>query len=131
MFACSDGSRSIMEKKPTTNELLIMLDEMKSRSEERHQEYKERDSEIIGMLKDIKSEISLTKEQAIKTNGRVNKHDWYFKAMWWALGAAWTVILIGVPLLYKLLNWSIDVKLKSTADNVVTTLEDKYNLQIK
>jgi len=24
--------------------------------------------------------------QTLKTNGRVNKHDWYFSIMWWGLG---------------------------------------------
>ena len=30
-------------------------------------------------------------EQTLKTNGRVNKHDWYFKLMWWVLGVFGTI----------------------------------------
>ncbi len=103
---------------------------MKEKSEERHTEYRKRDDEIVTMLKEIK-------EQTIKTNGRVNKHDWYFKAMWWALGTIWTVTLIGIPLLYNLFTWSLDVKLKESSQQVVslfeekiTLLEEKYDIKI-
>jgi len=109
--------------KPTPNELQIMLNDMKQRSEERHDEYRQHDNEIMQMLKEIK-------EQTLKTNGRVNKHDWYFKAMWWALGAIWTVTLIGIPLLYNLFTWSLDVKLKYASQQVVSLLEEKYDLKV-
>jgi len=108
---------------PTTNELQIMLSDMKETSEERYTEYRKRDDEIVTMLKEIK-------EQTVKTNGRVNKHDWYFKAMWWALGAIWTVTLIGIPLLYNLFTWSLDVKLKYASQQVVSLLEEKYDLKV-
>lgn len=42
--------------------------------------------------------------QVLKTNGRVNKHDWYFTAMWWALGLVGAFILYTVPTVIKFIN---------------------------
>ena len=52
---------------------------------------------------------SKTLEQALKTNGRVNKHDWYFKLIWWFLGAFWTLILIFTPLIYRYITDKVQV----------------------
>lgn len=38
------------------------------------------------VLKNLESTLNKTYEQTLKTNGRVNKHDWYFSILWWGLG---------------------------------------------
>lgn len=40
-------------------------------------------------------------EQTTKTNGRVNRHDVWFKVAWWILGAIVTIISLIVPLAIK------------------------------
>lgn len=46
------------------------------------------------VLKNLESTLNKTYEQTLKTNGRVNKHDWYFQILWWGLG------LIGSALVF-------------------------------
>lgn len=107
----------------TTNELKIMLEDfkestkkefegMKERSEERHLDYKANDVKTLQMLEKLDTKLDTVVIQTTKTNGRVNKHDWYVKVFMWAMGALWTVLLIGVPLLYKLYNYSLEQRLK-------------------
>jgi hypothetical protein len=45
-------------------------------------------------IKEILIDGKETKAQVYKTNGRVNKHDWYFKALWWGLGILGTILLL-------------------------------------
>lgn len=99
-----------MLDEPTNRELKIMLDNEKQRNDDKHKE-------ILDILAKVSATINETLVQAQKTNGRVNKHEWYFKAIWWALGAAWVVLLIGIPLLYQLLTYSIQIKI----DNGIKT----------
>lgn len=68
--------------------------------------------EMNEKIESVHEDVKLTKEQTIKTNGRVNKHDWYFKVIWWALGSAWTLVLIGVPLAYRLFSYTLDLKIQ-------------------
>src|SRR5574343_330501 len=94
-----------MADNPTNGELAIMLENLSKRSDERHDETK-------SILSEMKETSSQTLKQAQATNGRVNKHDWYFKIAWWGLGAISSVLLIGVPIAYNLLTYYIDVKTK-------------------
>lgn len=57
--------------------------------------------ELNHYFQDMKSDIKEilidgkeTKIQVYKTNGRVNKHEWYFKALWWAFGICGTILLL-------------------------------------
>lgn len=65
--------------------------------EEQNYNKRELDHYFQDMKQDIK-EILLdgkeTKAQVYKTNGRVNKHDWYFKALWWGLGIVGTILML-------------------------------------
>lgn len=102
----------------TTRELKIMLDQQEKRSDEKH-------ADILIILNEVKSTGNMTLTQAQKTNGRVSRHDLYFKIMWWALGAIWTLIIIGIPLLYNLFMFGLNVKIsdaveKSLKDNVAS-----------
>ncbi len=54
------------------------------------EEFDKRMTHQDGMLSEIRI-------QALKTNGRVNKHDWYFTALWWALGLVGALILYTAP----------------------------------
>lgn len=71
-------------------------------------------------------DIKETKVQAQKTNGRVNRHDWYFKAIWWALGAAWTLILIGIPLLYNLLVYDQNRRIQTSVETILAKYKIVY-----
>lgn len=61
------------------------------------------------------------KMQVTKTNGRVNKLEWWKSAFVWALGAMWTMTLIVVPLLYKAFYKDQDNRIH---DAVAQALED-------
>lgn len=44
-------------------------------------------------------------EQTLKTNGRVNKHDWYFSILWWGLGLLGSaLVFILAELTHKLIQ---------------------------
>lgn len=75
-------------------------------------------------IEEIRTDGKETLKQAQRTNGRVNRHDWYFKAVWWALGAAWSLLLLGVPLLWRLLSAQIDVKIHN---GIISALNEKAN----
>lgn len=64
-------------------------------------DFKEAINKIDKHMEDLKITGNQTLEQARKTNGRVNKHDWYFKLIWWSLGAFWTLTLIFAPIVYR------------------------------
>lgn len=59
--------------------------------------------ELFRRMDNQDTDLKEIKIQTLKTNGRVNKHDWYFKAMWWVLG---TVVALSVPIL-NLIKWEI------------------------
>jgi hypothetical protein len=40
---------------------------------------------ISDQLTEIKELLTKTYEQTLKTNGRVNKHEWYFTTIWWVI----------------------------------------------
>ncbi len=102
-----------MPDEPTNRELKIMFDLSEKRSDEKHQE-------LLGILSHVQETGSATLLQARTTNGRVNKHDWYFKAMWWALGAAWIVLLVGLPLLYQIFIYTLNVRISEAVESATT-----------
>lgn len=110
------------DRQPTNRELKIMLDNISQRSEEKHNEFLE-------SLKSIKDIGNKTLEQAQRTNGRVNRHDWYFKVIWWTLGAAWTLILVGVPLLWKLLQWNQGIMITKAVDMAIYNRIEKIEYE--
>lgn len=115
---------------PSNQTLKVMIESLEQKSDARHEDYQRRHDE--DKENHIKMDAKLDKilEQTIKTNGRVNKHDWYFKASWWLMGTLTTIMFIGIPLLYKLYNYSLDVRLKTISEDVVSILQEKYNLEI-
>jgi hypothetical protein len=118
----------------TPKELKIMLEDLKEKSEERHKDYKERDIKFMALLEKMDTKLDAVVIQTTKTNGRVNKHDWYFKAMWWATGAAWTLVVIGAPLMWGAIKMQIKIISEQVSQEQakvnLQTLEDKYDLKI-
>lgn len=100
---------------PTNSELKIMLDNLIDKSDQRHLDYKETHNTMIKTLKEIL-------EQAQKTNGRVNRLEWWKMAFVGALGAVWTLILIVLPLLYKSFYKNLDYKIQTA---VVQAVDNK------
>ena len=64
------------------------------------------------------------KEQTTRTNGRVNKLEWWRGAFIWALGAMWTLLLIVIPLLYKAFYKDLYYKIKTA---VVEAVDNKIS----
>lgn len=57
-------------------------------------------TEILGRMDKQDIQLNRIEAQTIKTNGRVTKHDWYFKIMWWMLGIIGAVLLTMLPFLW-------------------------------
>lgn len=74
-------------------------------------------------LDDISSDIKEIKEQTTKTNGRVNKHDMYFKFAWWVLGALWAVILVATPIMLKIVKQQIEETVATELEGYIFEVE--------
>lgn len=87
--------------------------------------------DLFGRMEKQDKNLETIKEQTIKTNGRVNKHDWNFKALWWGLGALWTLLLLGVPITYKIvindLNYKIQTAVVTAVDNKIIKAYEEEN----
>lgn len=70
---------------------------------------------------DMLGEIKL---QTLKTNGRVNKHDWYFTILWWAVGVIGTLILISAGSIIRFINHI------TALDQKVTDINNNYNIKV-
>lgn len=75
--------------------------------------------DLFGRMETQDRTLGEIRDQTIKTNGRVNRHDWYFKALWWSLGAMWTALLIGVPILYKIVSSDLNYKIQTAVVDAV------------
>lgn len=73
-------------------------------------------------IKEILTDGKETKVQVYKTNGRVTKHDWYFRALWWALGICGTILVLIVPSIIKFINHI------TILDQKVTDLNNNYSI---
>ena len=51
-------------------------------------------------MNEIRVDVKATREQATKTNGRVNELEWWRKAVVWGLGLLWVIITGIAPMLY-------------------------------
>lgn len=118
----------------TLGELHLML----KRLEEK---FDEKNTDIMSAFEKLQVISEKTLDQATKTNGRVNKHDWTFKVIWIGLSGLWVVLLIGVPFLWKVFTlWieqrdlikqqQFEVKIDKVAVDVISQIEDKYDLQV-
>lgn len=61
-------------------------------------------SELFRRLDDQDDELNEIKVQTLKTNGRVNKHDWYFTSLWWAIGLIGAFIAYTAPTVVKFVS---------------------------
>lgn len=143
--------------KPTPNELQIMLNDMKDRSEERHTEYRKRDDEIVEILKEIKGQLSQISERLFITENAskslsetISRHDKILNddkegLLSWRnkITGSLTTIKIIYPIFAVLLSTLLGLYIKDLktqikaevnpekiAENVVVTLEEKFNLKV-
>jgi hypothetical protein len=122
---------------PTNSELKIMLDNFSKNTEEKH-------NLLIGLLHEIKSDVKETKEQAYKTNGRVNKleasledypqikrdttsNTFWIKAVVTGLGIAGAVVL-ALPSFFP--NFD-PLNVKEKARQAVREELSMYNIEMK
>jgi hypothetical protein len=122
---------------PTNGELKIMFDNLAKDSNEKH-------NAIMDILTEIKSDGKETKEQAIKTNGRVNRleeklldynelkkesssNSYWIKAVVVGLGILGSIIL-ALPNFFPNLD---PLGVKEKARQAVQEELSKYNIQIK
>ena len=105
------------------------------------EKFDEKNTDIMSAFEKLQVISEKTLDQATKTNGRVNKHDWTFKVIWIGLSGLWVVLLIGVPFLWKVFTlWieqrdlikqqQFEVKIDKVAVDVISQIEDKYDLQV-
>jgi hypothetical protein len=109
---------------PSNQTLKVMIETIGKKGDERHEDYKE-----IQINMDKKLDIIL--EQTSRTQTKVDKHEWYFRAFWWALGALWVIVVIGVPFLYKLYNYSLDVKFDKFSDDNDDRIQQIFDERIE
>lgn len=85
---------------PTNRELKIMFDNLEEKMDEKH-------NDIMSALKGIDEKVTENVKQATLTNGKVAKLYWWKNGFVWAMGAVWTLILLGVPLGYMVLRYVV------------------------
>lgn len=71
--------------------------------------YSEKEEQTFrnGLMREMAKQnesLSRIETQVLKTNGRVNKHDWYFTACWWALGLVGVLMAYTAPVVIKFVN---------------------------
>lgn len=98
-----------MAEEPTNRELKIMVDTLTKEMTEFRSETKE-------ILNEIKSDVKETKAQTTLTNGKVAKLYWWKNGLVWAMGAAWTLILLGIPVGYMILRYVVLNEIRTAVD---------------
>ena len=83
-----------------------------------HEKIKELGTEVKDALKDISTDVKATREQATKTNGRVNELEWWRKAVVWGLGLLWIIITGIAPMLYYFGKIEISRIVEDTVSNI-------------
>ena len=105
---------------PTNRELKIMFDNLSKDLEEKHQEFRE-------ILTEIKVDVKETKAQTTLTNGKVAKLYWWKNGLFWAMSAAWTLILLGIPVAFMILRYVVLNEIKSSVDTSIRPISDKVS----
>lgn len=95
---------------PTNRELKIMLDNQEKTMLEKHED-------IMCTLKTIEEKVTENVKQATATNGKVAQLQWWKNGFVWAMGALWTLIIVGVPLGYGILRYIVLNEIRVTVDN--------------
>lgn len=98
-------------KEPTNRELNIMIENSIQRSDERH-------VEVLGVLKEIKDDIFLTKKDFLSTQDDVKDLKWWKQVFIWLLMALWIIL----PFAWKL---AIDEQNKNL-ENILA----RYNILV-
>lgn len=84
--------------------------------------YKKR--ELDHFFEDITERLERIETQTTATNGKVKKHEWNFKALWWGAGA----LLAVTGTLYSLLKPLIESKLRETINSSVKETLNEYDV---
>lgn len=68
-----------------------------------------------------KQDTALTRieAQTTKTNGRVNKLEWWQNTVVWALGVLWSALIIVTPLIIKYIKSELTIDSKTQIDQSV------------
>lgn len=101
-------------KEPTNGELKIMLDNLEEKSAEKHKD-------LMASMQDMKGDVRETLLQARATNGRVNRHELYFKILWWSLGALASFTVFSFPYLRQV----VEIQTKETVNTAISEHDAK------
>lgn len=93
------------------------MDNFAQKMEENHKEIRE-------VLNEIKNDVHTTKEQALETNGRVNKLEWWKSTLIWGLGMLWGALVIIGPLMFRFIQDQIDASVREALSVYEITVEE-------
>lgn len=109
-----------MTEEPTNRELKIMLDGVKEKFAEKHED-------TMTILKEIRADVKTTITKQEYTNGKVAKLIWWRNSFIWALGALWTLILIAFPLLRHV----VQLEIEDSVNKSVSASLSQFNIIVK
>lgn len=109
---------------PTNGELKIMLNNLEEKQVEKHRD-------IMESLREIKFDVKETMNQAKATNGRVNRHDMYFKIFWWSLGALGSFTLFSFPYLRQIVQIETRDSVNAAVSSAMRPYDDKINQTVQ
>ncbi len=89
------------ENEPTNRELKLMLDNLAEKSDLRHQDYKLTHAEMKLAHEKMMLTLDQILAQATKTNGRVNRLEWWRGAIIWGFSI---LLMFVVPLVVNALK---------------------------
>lgn len=83
--------------------------------------------DLFGRMDNQDSALGKIFEQTSKTNGRVNRLEWWRGVVIWGIGALWAILVVLVPVI-----WSyIKIEIKADSIDAVTAALNQFNIQIK